>query len=248
MSRLIFCCSVLLLGVTAPVAHAAEENWVGRFDAAETALPVPWRLLQLDKRVPATQYRLRLWDGVAAIEATADASMTLLAREVEVDLARTPILCWHWRIDAPLVKADMSKKSGDDYAARVYVAFKLPASKIDFFTRAKLSLARAVYGDAVPDAALNYVWDNRYPVETFLPNAYTDRTRMIVVESGATKAGGWVAERRDLLADFKLGFGTEQGEVTLLAVASDTDNTAEKARAGFADLHFVPRDQPCTTR
>ena len=246
MSRLIF--GWLICWVLLPIAHAGEENWVGRFDGADAAVPAPWRLLQLDKRVPPTQYRIRLWDGVPAIEATADGSMTLLARPVEVDLFRTPILCWSWRVDAPLIKADMAKKSGDDYAARVYVAFKLPASMIDFITRAKLGLARTIYGDAVPDAALNYVWDNRYPIETYRPNAYTDRTQMIVVESGAAKAGVWVTERRDLLSDFKLGFGTDQGEVTLLAVASDTDNTAEKARAGFADLHFVPRDQSCASR
>lgn len=245
MPRLIFCMWFVVLW---PSAHAGEENWVGRFDGADEVVPAPWRLLQLDKHIPQTQYRIRLWDGVPAIEATADASMTLLARPVEVDLSRTPILCWRWRIDAPLVHADMAKKSGDDYAARVYVAFKLPPAMIDFFTRAKLSLARAIYGDAVPDAALNYVWDNRYPIETRRPNAYTDRTRMIVVESGAAKAGEWVAERRDLLSDFRLGFATDQGEVTLLAVASDTDNTAEKARAGFADIHFVARDQPCASR
>lgn len=244
MFRLIFCCWMLVL----PIVCAGEENWVGRFDGADPAVPAPWRLLQLDKRVPATQYRIRLWDGIPAIEATADSSMTLLARPVEVDLSRTPVLCWSWRVDAPLANADMAKKSGDDYAARVYVAFKLPPSAIDFITRAKLGLARTIYGDAVPDAALNYVWDNRYPVGTYRPNAYTDRTRMIVVESGAARAGSWVSERRDLLSDFKLGFAAEQGEVTLLAVASDTDNTAEKARAGFADLHFVPREQPCASR
>ncbi len=237
----------LWLGLLLPIAHA-EQGWAGRFDGADAAVPPPWRLLHLDKKVPPTQYRILLWDGVPAIEATADASMTLLARPVEVDLSRTPILCWKWRVDAPLVSADMARKSGDDYAARVYVAFKLPPSMIDFFTRTKLGLARALYGDAVPDAALNYVWDNRYPIGTHLPNAYTDRTRMIVVETGAAKAGGWVAERRDLLSDFRLGFGTDQGEVTLLAVASDTDNTAEKARAGFADLHFVAREQPCMSR
>jgi len=231
MSRLIF--NLWFLMLLLPIAHAGEENWVGRFDGADIAVPAPWRLLQLDKRVPPTQYRIKLWDGIPAIEATADGSMTLLARPVEVDLSRTPILCWSWRVDAPLVNADMAKKSGDDYAARVYVAF---------------TLARTIYGDAVPDAALNYVWDNRYPIGTSRPNAYTDRTRMIVVESGAAKAGSWVAERRDLLADFKLGFGTDQGEVTLLAVASDTDNTAEQARAGFADLHLVARDQPCASR
>lgn len=244
MPGLIFFCWMLML----PIACAGEEHWVGRFDGADTAVPAPWRLLQLDKRVAATQYRIRLWDGVPAIEATADSSMTLLARPVEVDLSLTPVLCWNWRVDAPLVNADMAKKSGDDYAARVYVAFKLPPSMIDFITRAKLGLARVIYGDAVPDAALNYVWDNRYPIGTYRPNAYTDRTRMIVVESGAAKAGSWVSERRDLLSDLKSGFAAEQGEVTLLAVASDTDNTAEKARAGFADLHFVSRDQPCASR
>jgi hypothetical protein len=30
-----------------------------------------------------------------------------------------------------------------------------------------------------------------------------------------------------------------------LAVASDTDNTGETARAGFADLHFVGAEEPC---
>lgn len=235
-------------GILLSAACAGEEVWVGRFDDADTAVPAPWRLLQLDKHVAATQYRVRSWDGVPAVEATADSSMTLLARPIEIDLLRTPVLCWRWRIDAPLVKADMARKSGDDYAARVYVAFKLPASMMDFLTRAKIGLARTIYGDAVPDAALNYVWDNRYPIGTYRANAYTERTKMVVVESGAAKAGGWVDERRDVLSDFRLDFPAGQGEVTLLAVASDTDNTAEKARAGFADLHFVPRDQPCMGR
>lgn len=228
-----------------PMVQAGEGIWVGRFDSANSAVPAPWRLMQLDKHVLPTQYRVRLWDGIPGIEAMADHSMTLLARPVEIDLSRTPILCWLWRVDAPLINADMAAKSGDDYAARVYVAFKLPDSNLDFFTRAKLNLARTVYGHEVPDAALNYVWDNRYPIGTSRPNAYTGRARMIVVESGSANAGKWVAERRDLLSDFKLGFETDHGKVTMLAVASDTDNTAEKARAGFAELHFVPREQPC---
>ena len=28
----------------------------------------------------------------------------------------------------------------------------------------RLALARNLYGDVLPDAAINYVWDNRYPV------------------------------------------------------------------------------------
>lgn len=35
-------------------------------------------------------------------------------------------------------------------------------------------------------------------------------------------------------------------KASLLAVASDTDNTKEQARAGFADLHFVGADVSCS--
>lgn len=97
----------------------------------------------------------------------------------------------------------------------------------------------------MPDAALNYVWDNRNPVGTRRPNAYTDRTLMVVQRSGDGQAGRWVVERADVLADAIRAFGSERPTARLLAVASDTDNTGERARAGFADLHFVARASPC---
>lgn len=61
MSRLIF--NLWFWMLLLPIAHAGEENWVGRFDGADIAVPAPWRLLQLDKRVPPTQYRIKLWDA-----------------------------------------------------------------------------------------------------------------------------------------------------------------------------------------
>lgn len=241
----IFLGLVLLFSAHRPVL-AEDVVWLGRFDATMSDPPSPWRLIQLDRKIPLTKYRVRLWEGVGAIEATADRSMALLARPVEGDLRVTPILCWRWRIDAPLTGADMAKKSGDDYAARVYIAFRVAPSDMNFSTRLKLKLARSLFGLAVPDAALSYVWDNRYPVGTQRENAFTDRARMIVVESGSGRAGQWVTERRDILTDFTANFGLDQADVTLLALASDTDNTGEKAHAGFADFHLVPRERSCS--
>lgn len=208
-------------------------------------MPPPWQLIQLERKVAPTRYRVTRWDGVLGVEAVAAGSMTLLARPVEIDLERTPVLCWRWRVDAPLLKADMATKAGDDYAARVYVSFALPPAEIGWILRGKLALARSIYGDAVPDAALNYVWDNRYPVGTRKPNAYTDRTRMIVAESGAVNAGRWVVARHDVRQDVIAEFGSQQARVIQLSVASDTDNTKEIAHAGFADFHFVARDTAC---
>ena len=57
----------------------------------------------------------------------------------------------------------MNIKSGDDYAARVYLTFTVPPEQLGFATRTKLSLARSIYGNQVPDAAINYVWDSSWP-------------------------------------------------------------------------------------
>lgn len=239
---------LVLLSLSAGAALAAEPIValdVGRFASGQSTPLAPWQLLRFDPQVAPTQFRLRDWDGVVALEARADASMALLARPLAVELSRTPVLCWRWRVDAPLRNADMVIKAGDDYAARLYLAFSLPGSELSLLTRAKLALARRLYGQQVPDAALNYVWDNRQPIGTVRPNAYTERAQMWVLRSGTAAAGGWVSERRDVLADAQQAFGTRQVQARLLAVGADTDNTGEQAHAGFAELHFVPANQPC---
>lgn len=235
----------LMIGLLLPFCALAEPVWVGQFGPAGTAIQPPWRVERLDRKVPPTTYRLREWDGVAAVEAHAMNSMALLARPVDIDLRKTPILCWRWRIDAPLAAADMTQKSGDDYAARVYLSFDVPPGMLGFATRAKLGLARSIWGDSVPDAALSYVWDNRQPVDTVRENAYTDRTRMWVLRSGASDAGRWVNERRAVSADFLRAFGHAPARLHGLAVATDTDNTGGEARAGFADFRFVEKPDDC---
>ncbi len=236
----------LLLGLASAVVSAqGVVEHVGRFVATDANPPEPWQVVRLDKRIPATQYRVMAWDGVNAVEAVAKASMALLQRPLTDDLRDTPVLCWRWRVDGVLKNADMATRQGDDYAARVYVGFRLPADAMDFATRTKLMVGRARYGDQLPDAALSYVWDNRYPVGTERANAYTDRAHMVVVQSGAQQSGRWMVERRDVLLDVAKAFGSDKATPSLLAIATDTDNTGESARAGFADLHFVARNAAC---
>jgi hypothetical protein len=89
------------------------------------------------------------------------------------------------------------------------------------------------------------VGQQAYAVGTRAKSTYTDRAELIVAESGGARAGQWATERADVAADFARGFGGVQGAVTQLAIASDTDNTGSVARAAFADLHFVGRDERC---
>jgi len=224
----------------AAVAPADEAVWVGRFERDLS----PWQELRLNDTLRPNEFTRREWDGASALEVRSAGSMSMLVRPLQIDLQRTPVLCWRWRVDAPLQSADLTQRRGDDYAARLYVSLALPDADKGFALRAQLSLARSIWGPSVPDAALNYVWDNRHPVGTERPNAYTDRTTMIVLRSGAADAGGWVQERRNVGRDVARLHG-ESARPVQLALTADTDNTGETARAGFADLHWVPEQAPC---
>ena len=204
-----------------------------------------WQAVRLNKSLTPNQFTRRTWDGVRALEVHSKASMSLWAHPLSLDLATTPVLCWRWRVDDTLASADMTQRQGDDYAARVYVSFKLPASAMGLGLRTQLALARTLWGADLPDAALNYVWDNRHPIGTEQPNVYTDRAHMVVLRSGNADAGRWVTERRNVLADVSRRFSAG-AQAMQLAVTADTDNTGLSAHAGFADFHFVAANAPCT--
>ncbi|MGY8815746.1 MAG: DUF3047 domain-containing protein [Gammaproteobacteria bacterium] len=245
MTKITIKAGIICLLLTSNLPAQSTLMMLNNVDDVQSLPPQPWEIIQFTDRHPPTQYRVTEWDGVVAIEAVANASMALLARPIEIDLEETPVLCWRWRIDKTIESANMLERSGDDYAARIYVSFSIPKNELDIYTRIKLNLARKRYGDHIPDAAINYVWDNNNPVGTQLPNAYTDRTQMFVVKSGNKDAGKWVEERRDVLQDLKNLFGDINATPMQLAIATDTDNTGETARAGFSDLHFVDRDANC---
>lgn len=204
----------------------------------------PWQAVQVGKNLTANRFERRLWDGVDALEVHSTASMSLMARPLTIDLHATPVLCWRWRIAQVVPNADMHRRDSDDYAARVYVSFTLPAASMGVGVRTQLRLARAIWGPNVPDAALNYVWDNRHPVGTEQPNAYTDRAMMVVLRSGNDEAGRWIEERRNVRSDVARLFSAD-AQAVQLAVTADTDNTRQTAHAGFADFHFVAADQAC---
>ncbi|MGP1683890.1 MAG: DUF3047 domain-containing protein, partial [Giesbergeria sp.] len=121
----LFNLAALLLACALTPAAGAEASPaadVGFFPRTGGAPPAPWRVVQLNTKVPPTQYRLAVVDSVAAVQAQADASMALLGRSLAIDIHATPVLCWRWRVKAVVEPADMDRKEGDDYAARVYVA------------------------------------------------------------------------------------------------------------------------------
>lgn len=231
---------LLSLGVLAIPAWAD-------FKRAANGLPEGWSLFRINDKVPATQFRLLEAPEQDVLHAVAQNSMAGITRKQRVDLAKTPLLCWQWKVKASVAKADLATKAGDDYAARLYVFYDVPASQLALSDRVKIKLAKSLYGADIPTAALNYVWDNQYPIGTLRANAYTDRTRLIVLQSGNGKAGQWQRELRDLKQDYVAAFGAPAPDVVGLAIATDTDNTLSRAEAWYREPSFVSRADQCPT-
>jgi hypothetical protein len=77
-------------------------------------------------------------------------------------------------IESVLESGDVTRKDGDDYAARVYITFDYPASNLSFGDKIKYSFYQTFRSFEVPTRALNYVWANKAEVGSIHPNPYTD--------------------------------------------------------------------------
>jgi hypothetical protein len=228
------------LAVFAGLSGMGSASWA-------VSLPLTsahWQEIKLGADLRPNQFKFETVDGTPIIRVESNASMSMLASPIEVDLSQTPVLCWRWRVNRVLEKADMSERSGDDYAARLYLSVAIPKSEQSLGLRMQLGLARSIWGSQIPDGAVNYVWDNRQAVNTQLPNAYTDRVTMVVAQSGSKRVGEWVLQTRNIARDIEELF-TASAKPIQIALAADTDNTGESAIAEFAAIQFVSDQTQC---
>jgi hypothetical protein len=225
---------------------AAAQEPVARFSDSRAGAPIaaPWRAMTLPT-LKAPDFSLVDDAGTTVMRLHAKAGAGSLAHRLMLEGSARPLLTWRWKVDRVLEHADLARKDGDDFAARVYVSFEVPASELSFTERARLKLAKLVYGEDLPAAAICYVWDNRHPPGTSVWNAYSSRMRMIVVDTGPGRVGQWVAHTRDVEADYRASFGLAAGKpmprITGVAVSADTDQTREEVTAWFGDVSLGAR-------
>lgn len=244
---------LLLAAAAWPLARA----WASDAAASLPALPVStlapgaplpaWlEPYAFEDRPRRTEFALVRDAGRTVLRARANASTSGLIRRLRLDPNAYPLLEWDWKVTRLLEGSDIATRAGDDFPARLYVTFDVPLEQFNPLQRLFLALARALWGEALPLAALCYVWDGRAPRDTIVPNAYTDRVRMVVAESGAARLGRWLHMRRNVADDYRRAFGSDDPEVARrpvppvngIVVSSDTDNTGERAEAFFGDVHF----------
>jgi len=236
--------AVTMVTAAAVADDAGPPLHIGNFSQARAggAFPPPWQPLTFRKIDRHTRYQLVEEDGVVVLQAHSDNAASGLTREVAIDPARYPIVQWRWKIANVLEGGDVTRKSGDDYPARLYITFAYDPGKVGLLERAKYRAARLFYGQHPPSAAINYLWASKAAIGTQVANAYTRRVQMVVTQSGPQKAGRWVGESRNILEDYRALFGQDPPMISGVAVMTDTDNTGEAARAWFGDIVFKPAE------
>jgi hypothetical protein len=236
---------LFVLVLAAAVAAAANEIAIAPFSASQPGeiLPPGWRPITLPYGRQA-QFSLVRDEGRTVLQVRSDDAFGTVAHSVSADPGSTPILAWRWKVDRALESANLETKEGEDFAARVYVSFDYPLQELSLLTRAKLRIARALYGD-VPAAAICYVWDGRHVPGTSAWSPYFDHVRIIVIESGNARAGRWVEERRDVDADFRAAFGERlkgpTPRIVAVVAGNDSDQVHESVTAWFGDFKLEPR-------
>lgn len=233
-TRPVICLLLVIAGFSS--SHLlAQETLLPAFSKM-TSLTDGWEPLEFPKIEQHSQYELVREDGTQVVKATTSGGASGLIARLNVKPENSRMLSWRWKVSNVFEKGDAREKSGDDYSARIYVAFEFQPDKAGFFERAKRKTVELLFGEELPGNALNYIWANTLPVGEFIANPYTDKTVMVAVNSGSKSVGKWVSIERNLVADYRQAFGENPPPIRGIAIMSDSDNTGEQARAWYGDI------------
>jgi hypothetical protein len=167
-----------------------------------------------------TRYQLQTLDGVTMLKADSHDAASGLFKEQRIDLEQTSFLNWSWRIVNRLTGLNEQSKTGDDYAARIYVLVKGGLA----FWQTK---------------AINYVWASNSAKDTIWPNAFAgDHAMMLAVRGADAPLNIWQSEKRNVRADLKKLFGEDIRTIDAVALMTDTDNSHRQVSAFYGDIWF----------
>lgn len=166
-----------------------------------------------------SQYEIVNLDGHRVLKGSTDSAASILYKQETINLTKTPTISWSWKIDGIYEDIDEQTRQGDDFPARLYVAVQtglLPWETL----------------------AINYVWSSNQEFGTSWTSPFTEKSKMLAVQSGPSNAGKWVNQSRNIVADFKELFGEDIEEIDGYAVMIDGDNANKKGTAWFAEINF----------
>jgi hypothetical protein len=207
--------ALLALLITAGAARAAGDCIVLENFAASApgAFPAGWTPRAEEGR---PVYTVHEEAGRRFLRAVARGAGVQAGVRREWDLARYPVLAWSWRpLEFP-ARGDERATRTNDSALAVYLLVASPG--------------------LLGPKAIKYIWSESVPVGTRLSSNF-GQTQVRVLETGTVRRGEWVAERVNVLRDFRAYFAESGVPLPAgIAVLTDADDTRSTAQGDYADF------------
>ena len=144
-----------------------------------------------------------------------------LINKENLDLIKTPLLNWRWRIHNTPVGGNEDNDNTNDVAASIYVVF---------------DLGRVLF-KKVPKS-IRYTWSSTLPEGTELSKFFGNQ-KIIVMGSGDKNNGEWQSLERNVVEDYKRLFGDSPPNIPIaILILSDGNSTNHIAKADYDDIFF----------
>jgi len=218
MRRFYVFLSIMLLPValhwSAHSASAVQKVVVADFSSGldRKGVPPGWKLkersgkadISIVREGPLHALRLRSNDTSFSIQ-----------KPVNLNPLEYPLLTWKWKVTQIPDGGDFRKRSADDQAAQLFMAFS--NSNI-----------------------LVYIWDSSAPQgltdDAWAPPFLT--IKAIVVRSGRHETGKWLTETRNIYDDYRNLFGGEPPRIAGIRIQINSQHTDSSGESYFADISF----------
>ncbi|MBN2514847.1 MAG: DUF3047 domain-containing protein [Deltaproteobacteria bacterium] len=240
--------SILFLLLSATILTAGGEATLllgFRMGKDSKTIPEGWEYLTYLGTAENT-LSLRREEKVTVLHVTSLNSASALLKRMNVGddrrirLENQPILVWRWKINRTVGMAVESRKDRNDSAARVRVIFAEQGmqalEKSPGFEKIIKHLGVTMPNIEPSGFKIDYIWGTRALKGEIIDYPGSRNHKMIVVESGNSRANQWVWEKRDLVKDFHTIFRGDPPGLAGIVVLTDTDQTNEGVEAYYSSI------------
>jgi hypothetical protein len=202
-------------------APGLVEDWSGLTPGVR-GVPPGWEKYETLGGHPAYDFTVVSDEGRRALDMKAAGDHSTIAREVQVDLATSPVVAWQWKVVSFPRGGNLQERATSDATGHLFVAWpRFPA-----LLRSRL---------------IGYVWDPALPVGTIVKSRKTGTVTFVVVRSGEAGLGQWVGQTRDVALDYRTIYGEEPTNPHAIALSIDTNDTRSTAETLFGRIGFISR-------
>ncbi len=159
--------------------------------------------------------------GKAMVIEADSATGVMLTHPKGVDLAKTPIMRWRWRLIRPVALAEEAEEP-DDQAVVLYFGD----------------------GSLFKQNCVGYRWEVESPIGASSLLKYGGgmmTVKRFCVQNRDTPLNRWIVEERDVAADYEAAFGRRPKEYFLVSVGANSQYSGSDTRAEIDFIEFVPR-------